>query len=543
MAHHYYIRPSAIIILLLFSIFQVQASTHKQDTETASVDQSGINALLQALEKQQTIHGKEPHTDIVETLKQLGYAYIKQNELQQALSYLGKALDMLKTLRKDQAHEDIASLLQNMGSIHLSLGNYQQSLTYHEQALKMRRVLSNDQPRRDLAMLLQYIGEAYSVLSDIPQSMHYYEQALAMQKRLHSNQPHEDIAYLLHKMGNIYLITLNDSSASLRYYRQAIEIKEKLHGSELCSNENAYDIYTLSNILKNIGYAYLIEGNFQKSLTYSKQALSKAHKLVNDTRQALQNIISIYYNIGHAHYFLGDFKESISRTEYALGLSRNLSGNKPNNNDLQYCMVLGKSYQMSGKYKKSEQCYKEALNMSEELRNTSYCASFYAMLGNLYYTTACNVRKEKHRQKHLNEATQAFEAALTADGASIVSLVQYINFLLTTKNYRQAYTYLMRTITVQDSDSTIEYDATMYVMIPPVLQVQIHEKKLVKTRAIDYAFYLLIHHYEAFVRAGIVPEKSRQAYLAAYKQRLESSVGQPGKEQRDAIAQLLLDSL
>ena len=78
---------------------------------------------------------------------------------------------------------------------------------------------------------------------------------------------------------------------------------------------------------------------------------------------------------------------------------------------------------------------------------------------------------------------------------------------------------------------------------PLVLQERIRQEKVIAVRAIDYAYYLLLRHYNAFLRADVVPEKSREEYLAAYKQSLKASAGQLGKRKQDAVSRLLLESL
>ena len=80
--------------------------------------------------------------------------------------------------------------------------------------------------------------------------------------------------------------------------------------------------------------------------------------------------------------------------------------------------------------------------------------------------------------------------------------------------------------------------------VSPLLQECITQEGSVKLRAVDYAYYLLLHHYEAFVQVGITFEKYREAYLEDYAKGIEARKGQqPRKEKQDEIVQLFLDSL
>jgi hypothetical protein len=78
--------------------------------------------------------------------------------------------------------------------------------------------------------------------------------------------------------------------------------------------------------------------------------------------------------------------------------------------------------------------------------------------------------------------------------------------------------------------------------VSPLLQERIDQDRKVQVRGIDYAFYLLIHHYEDFAQAGLTPEQPRAAYLAAYAEGIKARADQQGKEKQDEMASFLLDS-
>lgn len=109
--------------------------------------------------------------------------------------------------------------------------------------------------------------------------------------------------------------------------------------------------------------------------------------------------------------------------------------------------------------------------------------------------------------------------------------------MIDTRQFLQAYDYLIRSIDSGDYESSLKYFRKDRTIIPPTLRAQLQQKKVVKVRAIDYAFYLLLHHYDTFLNAGITPAKSRAAYLTTYQQVIKVKADQLIE------AKLLLNSL
>jgi hypothetical protein len=99
--------------------------------------------------------------------------------------------------------------------------------------------------------------------------------------------------------------------------------------------------------------------------------------------------------------------------------------------------------------------------------------------------------------------------------------------LIDTQQFLQAYGYLIRSIDSGDHESSLEYFRKDLTTIPPALHIQLQQEKVIKVRAIDCAFCLLLHHYDTFLGAGITPEKSRAAYLTTYQQVIEVRADQP----------------
>ncbi len=182
--------------------------------------------------------------------------------------------------------------------------------------------------------------------------------------------------------------------------------------------------------------------------------------------------------------------------------------------------------------------------MAHNLNKPHYYASAHYHLGCFYHLAIRGVRKEKTKQRYIKSAQISFESAVEAinePGADL--LAGYADFLIDTGQFLKAYNYLTRAIAGGDSASDLQYIWGDQTTAPHILQEKLQREKVMTVRAIDYAFYLLLHHYEAFQQAGITPEQTQEEYLVAYAQGIKTRSGQAGKARQDALAGYLLGSL
>ena len=182
--------------------------------------------------------------------------------------------------------------------------------------------------------------------------------------------------------------------------------------------------------------------------------------------------------------------------------------------------------------------------MARDLDKPYYYAYAHYHLGCFYHLVVRSGCPEKIRQRYIHKAQASFESAVKTNSEPQADLwTNYANFLIDTAQLTQAYDYLIRAIASGDNASSLQYIWGGQTASPHILQEKLQQEKVVTVRAIDYAFYLLLHHHEAFQQAGITLEQTQEAYLAAYAQGIKARAGQPGKEKQDALASYLLDSL
>ena len=175
-------------------------------------------------------------------------------------------------------------------------------------------------------------------------------------------------------------------------------------------------------------------------------------------------------------------------------------------------------------------------------------ASIGHNLGCMYHVTALAARQagdEQRAQAYLQKATTSFEQAVQASDAVKAGLyTAYGNSLLATGKTTQAYDYLHQAIASGDDASELGYGLLEQQTVTPVLQTYLSQQQEVSLRGIDYAYYLMIHHYEEFQEAGIQMAQTREDYLAAYQASLDQRSSQAEQEQKqNKTAHYLLGSL
>ncbi len=158
--------------------------------------------------------------------------------------------------------------------------------------------------------------------------------------------------------------------------------------------------------------------------------------------------------------------------------------------------------------------------MAHDLDKPYYCAYAHYHLECFYHLAIRGVCREKTKQRYIKSAQVAFESAVEAiDETAADLLTGYADFLIDTEQFAPAYNYLTRATASEDNTSSLQYVWGNQTAAPHILQEKLQQEKVVTIRAIDYAFYLLLDHYDTFQQAGITLEQTQEAYLTRLRPR------------------------
>ncbi len=427
---------------------------------------------------------------------------------------------------------EAARLLSLMGQYRSEVDCfYAQGLEYQEQALAMRKALYPEQNHPHIASSLNNVGFAHETLGDDKKGFEYYKLALGMRKELYHDQNHPDVASSLNNVGGAYQ-TLGDDKKGLEYHELALAMCQALY-----PGQNHPDV---ANSLGNVGIAYQTLGDAKKGLEYKEQALAMCQALYPE--QNHPDVAMSLNNVGSAYQNLGDDKKGLEYHELALGMFQALYPDQNHPDVARSLYSVGNSYLQLGEARKAITYYDQATKvLPEEQRELK--RGIYHNLGCMYHIETIHAEQAEDQQAYYHKAAEAFETAIaTCNEPHAGIMTEYANFLIATSKLTQAYDYLTRAIGSGDTKSELSYGSLVQAIVSPVLQERIAQYGRLEMRAIDYAYYLLIHHYAAFEKSGITPDKFKEDYLEDYAKSIEARPGQPGKEKQDELAHWLLDS-
>ena len=479
------------------------------------------------------------HPDIARTLNNLGAAWVDLGDARQAVSYYDRALAIFEqSYQETPNHPDIASTLNNLGNAWVDLGDARQAVSFYDRALAMREQVYQETPNHpDIAMTLNNLGAAWRALGDARQAVSYYDRALAMREQSYQETPnHPDIARTLVGLG-IAWRALGDARQAVSYYDRALAIYEQ-------SYQETPNHPSIAMTLNNLGAAWRALGDARQAVSFLERALA----IYEQVYQATPNhphIAMTLGNLGAVWADLGDRRQALEYHQQALAMYQALHEGGNHADVAEAFLAVGFANYYLGRLEEVIQNWEQALAVPAVSQATKVSTGHN--LGCMCHVKALAARQEgdePRAQAYLEKATASFEQAVQAsDWVEAGLYTEYGNFLLDTRKAAQAYDYLYQVIESGDDEVGLQYGLLEQPTVTPVLQAYISQQQKVQLRGIDYAYYLMIHHYEDFQKVGIAMAQTRDAYLAAYKASIDQCSGRPGKAQADKTAYHLLGSL
>ncbi len=267
-----------------------------------------LDAVMDVCNHYYANRGGYPSTNgLAASLDNIGNAYGKLGDYQQALDYQQQALAIAKAVLPKQ-HPDLAISLTNVGATYGNLGNHQQALDYQQQALAIfKAVLPEQHP--DLASSLNNIGITYRYKGDYQQALNYLQQAFTIWKEVLPEQ-HPDLAKSLDNIGGIYW-NLGDHQQALNYHQQAFAIRKTV------LPEQHLD---LNKSLTHVGLTYGALGDHQQALDYQQQALAIFKAVL--PKQQHPNLALYLNNIGMTYRDLGDYQQALDYQQQSLAIRK-----------------------------------------------------------------------------------------------------------------------------------------------------------------------------------------------------------------------------
>ncbi|MFI7416444.1 tetratricopeptide repeat protein [Nonomuraea sp. NPDC049684] len=243
-----------------------------------------------------------------------------------------------------------AGALGALGQAYQLSGDLGHALEAHRQALKLHRDLA--ERSTGTAVALNNLGAVYHDMGDLRRALSYYEQARDLQ---HALAPVAVATASTHSNVGSVLRTLGETDAALSAYRTALDIDQR---AAPASREHATD-------LTNIGGVYAARGDLDEALDH----LTRAYQADRDRLPDSPAVAASLANLAWVRHLRGEDDEARRLAERALEIDRRrVPGSDRVAGDL---MLLGEIARARGDLDIAAENLREAVNLSEALRNRS----------------------------------------------------------------------------------------------------------------------------------------------------------------------------
>jgi serine phosphatase RsbU (regulator of sigma subunit)/tetratricopeptide (TPR) repeat protein len=191
-------------------------------------------------------------------LNNIGYIYMEQGDIPNALTYYHKALILQEEIGDKKG---IANSLNNIGGIYNHQGDIPNALTYLHKSLKIEEEIGD---KKGIAYSLNNIGMIYKDQGDIPNALTYFHKSLILLEEIGDKK---GIALSLNNIGMIYK-DQGDIPNALTYLHKALTIREEIG-----------DKYGIANSLSNLGGLELQQGELTSAKSHAIRSMELAKEL------------------------------------------------------------------------------------------------------------------------------------------------------------------------------------------------------------------------------------------------------------------------
>lgn len=198
----------------------------------------GINAVMQgdltsglaeceiALAMLESMHG-DPDSALVETLANLGYLYVRNDDLERARPYLERGLELARIVLGER-HPDLAYHLDYNAQLQERLGNLDAAARLAREALRIRReVLGESHPQT--VESYYNVGRHLASMGDLDEAESMYRIALEKRREIFGDR-HRQVAISLYSLAALYERRLQLAQAR-ELFSQAAGIELEVRGS------------------------------------------------------------------------------------------------------------------------------------------------------------------------------------------------------------------------------------------------------------------------------------------------------------------------
>jgi diguanylate cyclase (GGDEF)-like protein len=238
----------------------------------------------------------------------LAFYYFDQNSYEDSEPYLKYAVEYLNT-KEDLKYERMciyyltAKFLEKTVNIFLSGAE-----NYFLKALEYSNELQDDLSSIAILNSLSYY---YHNIEKIDSALEYAKIALDNLNKINIDL----VSFSTYKNLGIIYLTLGDLKNSVTYFERAINIANR---------NDDFDYLERVKMFNTIGYAYFMQGEFEKAKTYFCDALEYLTKVTSTTR-LLDEAVKTLDNLSNALKMMGYYEDAIKILSLAKDIFENIN--------------------------------------------------------------------------------------------------------------------------------------------------------------------------------------------------------------------------
>jgi len=291
-----------------------------------------------------------------------------QRELKDPLEAIKKFERALGLFRQAENRRGEAAALYGIGFSYMRLWDMAKAAEYLRPALELFRAEGN---RHEEARTLNSLGGASDNLLKPQEAMAYYAEAI---KGWEATGDLTQKGNTLSNLGKLH-DDFGEWQKALEYYDMALANYDASEAAEAGNERHRASIREKRAVtLYNIGYVYIVFGDFAKAHEYLRRSLA-LHEKARGRGMA-------HTQIAYAHVMAGEPRPALEQCQVALPLLESV--NDPRR--AQTLTVEGMAYESLGEYQKALDKYQEALKLQTkdlqgQARTLTKMGDVYAALG------------------------------------------------------------------------------------------------------------------------------------------------------------------
>jgi tetratricopeptide (TPR) repeat protein len=309
---------------------------------------------------------------------QLGMLHKDTRNYEEATHYFDKAIIEIRKLVQIDSNRyshELGLTLIGYAELKRVQKELENSLVYFTEALEIYENLAKSSPRvylRWLATTLLNFGLLYSDLGNLEESVSLQTKALNIYRKLALENPDvylRQVASSLGNLGSAYLALARDAETALKYFEEAYAVLKPFAGPN-----QRHNLYYLSRILRNFGFAYEAQGQHEEALTNLTETLEITNSLAEKNRYHLYDVAEIHEQIASVHFDNEEFADSAYHAKRALETYESLSQKDTVSGLKKLARLnfgLGAAYSQKGDKELAKEGFKRALERCEEALSLS----------------------------------------------------------------------------------------------------------------------------------------------------------------------------